>query len=115
VNEAESHSQRAQTQLRAARSQNKAKRKASLRKRAKRALAECFQRLAFTPFECGVLMGKSATYVYRQIYAGRIQPISDCGRIMIPRSELDRFLARTAQYNPQSKTKGDAAENGGEK
>jgi hypothetical protein len=115
VNALDSHSQRAQTQSRAARSQDKAKRKESLRKRAKRVLAECFQRLAFTPFECGVLMGKSATYVYRQIYAGRIQPISDCGRIMIPRSELDRFLARTAQYNPQSKTKGDAAKNGGEK
>ena len=108
-----SQSQRAQMQPRAARSQDKAKRKESLRKRAERALAECFQRLAFTPFECGVLMGKSATYVYRQIYAGRIQPISDCGRIMIPRIELDRFLARTAQYNPQSKTKGDADENGG--
>ena len=30
-------------------------------------LAECFQRLAFTPFECGVVLGKSATFVYRQI------------------------------------------------
>jgi helix-turn-helix protein len=114
VNALDSHSQRVQTQSRAARSQDKAKRKESLRKRAKRVLAECFQRLAFTPFECGVLLGKSATFVYRQIYAGRIKPISDAGRMMIPRSELDRFLARTAHYNPQSKTKGEADENGGE-
>jgi hypothetical protein len=60
-------------------------------------------------------MGKSATYVYRQIYAGRIKPISDAGRLMIPRSELDRFLARTAEYNPQGKPKSGPAENGGEK
>ena len=109
-----SQSQRAQTQPRAARSQDKAKRKESLRKRAKRALAECFQRLAFTPFECGVVLGKSATFVYRQIYAGRLKPISDAGRMMIPRSELDRFLARAAEYNPQSKAATGSGEDGGE-
>jgi hypothetical protein len=59
------HSHRAQTQSRAAQSQEKAKRKESRRKRVKRALAECGNRLAFTPFECGVVLGKSATYIYR--------------------------------------------------
>ena len=57
------------------------------------------QRLAFSPREAGMLVGKSGTYIYRQIYAGRIKPISDCGRMMIPRAELDRFLSRTAEYN----------------
>jgi hypothetical protein len=57
------------------------------------------QRLAFSPREAGVLVGKSGTYIYRQIYSGRIKPISDCGRMMIPRAELDRFLSRTAEYN----------------
>jgi hypothetical protein len=57
------------------------------------------QRLAFSPGEAGVLVGKSGTYIYRQIYSGRIKPIADCGRMMIPRAELDRFLSRTAEYN----------------
>ena len=112
MSEKGNHSQRAQTQSRAARSQDKAKRKESLRKRAKRALAECFQRLAFTPFECGVVLGKSSTFVYRQIYAGRLKPISDCGRLMISRDELQRFLSRGCEYNPQPKAKR-AGENGG--
>ncbi len=108
------HGQRAQTQSRSARTKDKAKRKGSLRKRAKRALAECFQRLAFTPFECGVVLGKSATFVYRQIYAGRLKPISDAGRMMIPRSELDRFLSRAAQYNPQPKAETQRENEGGQ-
>jgi len=49
----------------AARTEDKAKHEASRRERAKRALAECSNRLAFTPFECGVVLGKSATYIYR--------------------------------------------------
>jgi hypothetical protein len=60
------------------------------------------QRLAFSPREAGVLVGKSGTYIYRQIYAGRIKPISDCGRMIIPRAELDRFLARTAEYSGEA-------------
>jgi hypothetical protein len=60
------------------------------------------QRLAFSPREAGVMVGKSATYIYRQIYAGRIKPIADCGRMMIPRTELDRFLPRAAEYNGKS-------------
>ena len=110
-----SHSQRAQTQPRAARTEDKAKHEASRRERAKRALAECSNRLAFTPFECGVVLGKSATYIYRQIYAGRIQPISDCGRLMISRDELQRFLSRGCEYNPQPKGKSGTSKNGGEK
>jgi hypothetical protein len=72
------------------------------------------ERLAFSPREFAAVLGKSATFVYRQIYAGRIRPISDCGRMMISRSEVDRFLSRAAEYNPQSKTKSGAGENGGE-
>jgi len=63
------------------------------------------QRLAFSPRESGSLIGKSATYIYRQIYSGRLKPIWDCGRLMIPRAELDRFLARTGEYNPQKNRK----------
>jgi hypothetical protein len=58
------------------------------------------KRVAFSPVEFAGLCGRSATWGYRQIYAGRIKPISGCGRLLIPRSELDSFLARKVEYNP---------------
>jgi len=61
------------------------------------------ERLGFSPKEFGEANGKSATWGYRQIYSGKVKVISDCGRLLIPRSEVDRFLARAAEYNPQPK------------
>jgi len=101
VNARKAHSQRAQTKSRAARNQDKAKRRAD---RIKRALAECSQRLAFSPFEFGHVLGRSETWAYRQLYSGTVKAISDAGRLLIPRSELDRFLARAAEYNPELKS-----------
>jgi glutathione S-transferase len=105
VNASEASSQRAQAQSRTARNQNKAKRERSRLDRIKRALAECNQRLAFSPFEFGHVLGRSETWAYRQLYNGTVKAISDAGRLLIPRSELDRFLARTAEYNPKPKPK----------
>jgi hypothetical protein len=85
-----SRSQRAQTQSRAARESQP---------------ISLSERLALSPREFAAALGKSATFAYRQIYAGRIKPISDCGRMMISRSEIDQFLARAAEYNPQRKAK----------
>ena len=76
-----------------------------MRSRAARELVSLSERLAFSPKEFAAVIGKSPTYAYRQIYAGHIKLISDCGRMMIPRSEVDRFLARATEYNPH--TKGD--------
>ena len=81
-----SHSQRAQTQSRAAREP-----------------VNLSERLAFSPKEFAAALGKSPTYAYRQIYAGRLKAISDAGRLLIPRVEVDAFLARAADYNPESK------------
>jgi hypothetical protein len=58
------------------------------------------ERAALSPAEFAALCGRSATWAYRQIYAGRIKPIADCGRLLIPRSEVESFLTRTAEYNP---------------
>jgi hypothetical protein len=58
------------------------------------------QRAALSPAEFAALCGRSPTWAYRQIYAGRIKPISGCGRMLIPRDELTAFLARKAEYNP---------------
>jgi hypothetical protein len=63
------------------------------------------ERLGYSPAEFGSLFGRSPTWGYRQIYAGRIKPISDCGRILVPRSEVDSFLARRGEYNPKPKPK----------
>ena len=98
MNSPEEHSQRAQAQSRAAREPK---------------AVDLTQRLAFSPREFAAVVGRSATYAYRQIYAGRIRPISDAGRLLIPRSEVDRFLAGTAEYNPQ-KEENRGGENGGE-
>ena len=105
------HGQGVQTQSRAARNRNKSKRKRSRIDRIKRALAECAHRLAFSPFEFGHILGRSETWAYRQLYNGTVKAISDAGRLLIPLSELDRFLARAAEYNPQPKLQ---QKNGGE-
>ena len=78
-----SRGQRAQTQLRVAREP-----------------IPLIERAAFSPAEFAALCGRSPTWGYRQIYAARIRPICDCGRLLIPRSEIDSFLARKAEYNP---------------
>jgi hypothetical protein len=93
VNDNESHSQGAQTQPRAARNAKPID------------LSNLSGRLAFSPREAGAIIGKSATYIYRQFYAGRLKPISDSGRLMISRGELDRFLNRGAEYDPKPKPK----------
>jgi hypothetical protein len=55
---------------------------------------------SYPPPNIAALCGRSPTWGYRQIYAGRIKAIADCGRLLIPRSEVDSFLARKAEYNP---------------
>ena len=72
------------------------------------------ERFAFSPKEFAATLGKSATFGYRAIYRGWVKPISNAGRMLIPRSEVDRFLARAAEYNPQRKAASDGAEKGGE-
>ena len=88
VRDTATHRQRAQTQSRAAREP-----------------LNLSERLAFTPKEFAAALGKSPTYGYRQIYSGRLKVISDAGRLLIPRSEVDAFLARAADYNPNYKQK----------
>jgi len=58
------------------------------------------QRLAYSPAEFGAFFGRSPTWAYRQIYKGRVKPIADCGRLLIPRTEVDSILARRREYNP---------------
>ena len=77
--------------------------RAQTQSRAAREPIPLTQRFGYSPAEFAAAFGRSATWGYRQIYAGRIKPISGCGRMMITRSEVDRFLARASEYNPESK------------
>jgi len=91
-----SHSEGAQARSRAAR-KRKNKRKQEL------VPADLSVRLAFWPSEVARLLGRSQTFVYRAIYRGWLRPISDGVRMMIPRTEIDRFLARATKYDPKPK------------
>jgi hypothetical protein len=96
VNEKEFHSQRAQTQ------------------RAARETVPLNDRLSFSPGEFAALNGKSCTWGYRRIYNGDVKVIADAGRLLIPRSEVEKFLAKAAQYNPQAKSTTNEKTTGGE-
>jgi hypothetical protein len=55
-------------------------------------------RVAITPEEFGARFGKSQTWAYRQIYAGKIKVIPGCRPRLIPLSEIDRFLATAKRH-----------------
>ncbi len=57
------------------------------------------QRLGFSPTEFAGMFGKQAVWGYRQIYAGKVKAIQELGRLIIPKSEIDRLLATAAPYN----------------
>jgi hypothetical protein len=88
VKQEKSHSQRAQRQ-----SQSSAAREPQS--------ISLSERLALSPREFAAAVGRSPTFAYRAIYRGWIKPISDGVRMMIPHTEVQRFLGRAAEYNPR--------------
>jgi hypothetical protein len=86
VQNSKAHSQRAQRQSSAAREPQS---------------ISLSERLALSPREFAAAVGRSPTFAYRAIYRGWIKPISDGVRMMIPHTEVQRFLGRAAEYNPQ--------------
>ncbi len=62
-----------------------------------------FDRVAFTPAEFAAMFGKSQTWGYRQIYAGKVKTITQHGRILIPAAEVERILAEAGIYNGEKK------------
>lgn len=63
------------------------------------------KRVAFSPGEFAALFGKSQTWGYRQIYAGKVKAIDDYGRILIPANEVERLLKSAGIYNGKEKPK----------
>ena len=58
-----------------------------------------FDRVAFSPGEFAALFGKSQTWGYRQIYAGKVTTITEYGRILIPAAEVERVLGTAGVYD----------------
>jgi hypothetical protein len=57
------------------------------------------ERAAYTPNEFAALFGHRATWGYRLIYSGRVRTIQNLGRLLIPRSEIERLSdGATVQY-----------------
>jgi len=56
------------------------------------------QRVTFSPGEFAALFGKSQTWGYRQIYAGKVKTITEFGRILIPAAEVEKILATAERY-----------------
>jgi hypothetical protein len=56
-------------------------------------------RVAFSPREFASLFGKSQTWGYRQIYAGKVKTVTELGRILIPAAEVERVLGKAGEYN----------------
>ena len=59
------------------------------------------EKVALTPEEFAALFGKSQTWGYRQLYAGKVKAIKDYGRLMIPVAEVERVLSEAGLYAPQ--------------
>jgi hypothetical protein len=57
------------------------------------------ERAGLSPSEFSQLFGKQKVWGYRQIYRGRVKTITEFGRMLIPRSEVERILATAAPYN----------------
>ena len=51
------------------------------------------ERAAYTPAECAGLFGKAETWGYRRIYDGTFKTLKIGGRMMVPRSEVERVTA----------------------
>jgi hypothetical protein len=51
------------------------------------------ERAAYTPTEFAALFGRQSVWGYRKIYSGQVKVIRALGRMMIPRSEVERIQA----------------------
>ncbi len=62
-------------------------------------MSQGYARVAFSPREFAELFGKSQTWGYRQIYAGKVKAITEHGRILIPAVEVDAILKKAGLYD----------------
>lgn len=63
------------------------------------------EKLVYTPAEFAAVFGKSQTWGYRQLYAGKVKAITEYGRTLIPKSEVERVLQEAGIYEGAKKAK----------
>jgi hypothetical protein len=63
--------------------------------------SELTSRAAYSPAEFAASCGRHPSWAYRLLYANKLRAITELGRILIPASELERVLSRTAPYDPK--------------
>ena len=73
----------------------------------KDSLGSVIHQMALTPTEAAIACSRSPTWGYRKIYDGTFRVIRSNGRILIPRAEIERFIARADKYDPQPKNGGE--------
>ena len=56
------------------------------------------EKVTYTPAEFAEVFGRERTWAYRQLYAGKVQAITEFGRTQIPKSEVDRMLKEAGRY-----------------
>ena len=56
-------------------------------------------KLAYTVPQFAALFEHHQVWGYRQLYSGRVRILDQPGRILIPRSEVERFLSRVIEYS----------------
>jgi hypothetical protein len=62
------------------------------------------ERLGYSPAQFAAGFKKHPSWAYRLIYAGKVNVIADCkARMLIPRSEVEKFLGSARPYDPQPK------------
>ena len=73
------------------------------------------EKVTYTPSEFAAVFGKERTWAYRQLYAGKVQAITELGRTLIPKSEVDRLLKEAGRYmGAKTKTKKEKPKEGPE-
>ncbi len=55
-------------------------------------------KVVLSPPEFAALFGRHYTWAYRMITEKRVKVITETGRILIPRSEVDRMLDQAKHY-----------------
>jgi Helix-turn-helix domain len=76
-------------------------------------LGSVVHQMALSPTEAALACGRSPTWAYRKIYSGEFRVLNaEATRLMIPRSEIERYLSRAEKYDPQPKAKIGGGKNG---
>jgi excisionase family DNA binding protein len=56
---------------------------------------------AYTIAQAAELLGVHKVSVYRRLYSGELKVLKGFGQLMIPATELDRFLNDVTEYTPR--------------